>query len=677
MKPRQVWILLLIATLGGCFALLSGKSDLLVNLEMKSIDFRMLVKGNTAISEESRTVVVLIDDPALKPYPYRSPVPRDMLAKLITTLHHNGAKLIGLDVLLKERSWEREDVLLRSSMENSGKVVLVSAMRRGDENTVLDEADPYFLGAALASGVSDIPIDPADQVVRRMHPAWSIGGKETPALSTLLYLLSTGEGGDTIPALDIADRYLWDGGYLIRMTEPPSTVSMENKQIPVYPASALLTGYLPAEWFQDKVVLIGAGYEDNTDSYRTPYYTGAYGWPLTPGVEIHAAALETLQQQRFVVLPAPSLIFILAFGLGLLLLIVESRTNPLAGGVVLVLTLIVYALYALYRFDTSSEALPVVPISLALVLSFGLAVIYRALTEGRQKRWIQGAFGRYVSPDLVSMLVRRPEGMKLGGEEKELTVLFSDLQGFTTLSEGLSPTELVSLLNEYLEGMTDIILRHRGTLDKYEGDAIMAFWGAPLDDPDHALHAVQAALEMREFLAHLNERFKATGKPELVTRIGINSGKVVVGNIGSRQRFDYTVIGDEVNLASRLEGANKAYGTHLMIGERTRNLIGDAVMVRELDLIRVKGKRVPVQVFEVLSQSNGKDAVDRERLELFASALEQYRRRNWNAAEAGFQAVLDNMNDDAPSQVYLERCRLYAKTPPPEEWDGVFSMQSK
>ncbi len=658
-------------------ALFASNNELLGNLEMKSVDFRMRLKGDADVAETASTVVVLIDDAVLKQYPYRSPVPRQLLAKMIKELDRSGAKLIALDILLKDLSWKTEDALLRSAMLESGKVVLVSAMRDVEAGGTLDQANPYFLEAAIASGISDMPIDPADQVVRSMRPVWRVAGKDVPTLSMSLYLLSNGHDEEDLTAANIEQRFLLNSAYLIRMFEPPSTVSIQDRKISVYPASALLSGYLPEEWFKGKNVLIGAGYEDNTDSYRTPYYSGTYGWPLTPGVEIHAAALETLQQKGFIALSAKTLVFALAVGLGLLLLVLEVKTNSLLGGAFLVLILTGYGFIAVYRFEDANQALPFVPVSLALIVTYGMAVIYRALTEGRQKRWLQSAFGTYVSSDLVDMLVDRPDSMKLGGEEKEVTVLFSDLQGFTAISETMTPAHLVSLLNEYLEGMTEIILRHRGTLDKYQGDAIMAFWGAPVDDSEHALNAIKAALEMQQFSARLNERFRATGKPQLFTRIGINTGKVVVGNIGSKQRFDYTVIGDEVNLASRLEGANKAYATHLILGERTRYLAGEAVLVRELDLIQVKGKEIPVKIFEALSLANNQDDTEKKLCERFAVALEHYREGRWEEAEDGFLVLLDEKANDGPAQVFLERSRLYAKTPPPEGWGGVFVMQSK
>jgi len=673
MKSTRILFFLLIAIIGGTLPFLCHKSDFLHNLEMKTIDFRMLLQEEEKNLSNSKTVVILIDDAALKQYPYRSPVPRDMLAKMIAILDRSGAELIGLDILLKDFTWEREDALLRSAMIKSGRVVLVNAMRTDDNKTVLDQANDYFLEAALGSGLSDMPIDPTDQVVRTMKPYYQIQENSTPTLSTLLALLQTKASS---PKLVIEDKHLVNEEYVIKMTEPPSSVSAEGKNIPIYSASALLTGFLPEEWFRDKIILIGAGYEDNTDSYRTPYYVGKYGWPLTPGVEIHASALETLLNKNFVSFPNSTTVFFLAFGLCLALLFFEGVTNSLFAGFFSLLLLTGYGFFAAYRFEAENEALPFASISIALLFSYGAAVIYRGLTEGRQKRWIQNAFGMYISPDLVKILVNSPDSMKLGGEEKEVTVLFSDLQGFTTISEGLSPTELVSLLNEYLDGMTNIVLKHRGTLDKYEGDAIMAFWGAPLADSAHALHAIQAALEMQEFSEVLSKRFQAEGKPSLITRIGINTGKAVVGNIGSKKRFDYTLIGDEVNLASRLEGANKAYGTTLMIGEQTWSRVQEEVISRELDLIRVKGKQVPVKVFEVISLKEEKKD-DMLFLPSYTKALQEYRLMKWQEAEKCFLEVLEIKNDDGPSKTYLERCRNYQKVPPHENWDGVYVMQTK
>jgi adenylate cyclase len=252
-----------------------------------------------------------------------------------------------------------------------------------------------------------------------------------------------------------------------------------------------------------------------------------------------------------------------------------------------------------------------------------------------------------------------------------------DIQNFTTYSEELTPEQLMAQLNEYLSAMTAIVLAYEGFLDKYEGDAIMAIFGVPVDQPDHALRACQAALEMQDVLTLLRKKWRDEGKPEFCARIGINSGPMIAGNIGGAQRFDYTVIGDAVNLASRIEGVNKIYGTNILVSEFTRQLL-DGIKTRELDFIRVKGKTEPVKIYEVIAPPQTTlDAPTVQKLDSYARGLQLYRQKKWDEAIAEFEKCLRLDPEDGPSKVFIERCSFYRETPVSEDWDGVFEMESK
>jgi adenylate cyclase len=278
----------------------------------------------------------------------------------------------------------------------------------------------------------------------------------------------------------------------------------------------------------------------------------------------------------------------------------------------------------------------------------------------------------------VNELIAHPEKMRLGGERRELTVLFSDIAGFTTFSEKLPPEELVLVLNEYLSAMTEIVFNNDGTLDKYEGDAVMAFWGAPIELDNNALHACTAALEMQEKLVHIREKWSAEGKPNVQVRIGLNTGEMVVGNMGGTGKFDYTVIGDSVNLGSRLEGANKQYGTYIMASERTQELVKERFVFRELDLLVVKGKTKPIKVFELIGRKN--DSVSPKKIsaiEQYTIGLNLYRQKKFSEAIEKFNEALSIEPDDQPSRLYIERSQLYLTNPPPEEWNGVFILKTK
>jgi adenylate cyclase len=282
-----------------------------------------------------------------------------------------------------------------------------------------------------------------------------------------------------------------------------------------------------------------------------------------------------------------------------------------------------------------------------------------------------------VASSVVDQLLKEPDKLKLGGEKRVITVFFSDLASFTSLGEKLKPEDLVSLVNQYLGAMTESIFKSEGTIDKYAGDGIMAFWGAPIDQSDHALRACKAALDNWTALRGLWGEWETRGLPKLEARIGINTGPMVVGNIGSTVKTDYTVMGDAVNLGSRLEGANKAYGTRIMINESTRVAAGDAIVVRELDLLAVKGKVQGVRVYELLGLA-GDVPEDRVRGSLaYEEGLAAYRGRRWDDAERAFRRAIEILGEDKASRVFLERVARFRLSPPPADWDGTFSLLEK
>ena len=273
-------------------------------------------------------------------------------------------------------------------------------------------------------------------------------------------------------------------------------------------------------------------------------------------------------------------------------------------------------------------------------------------------------------------MAKDPEAFSLEGENRELTVLFSDVRGFTTISEGLEPKELTQLMNEYLTPMTHVIQHHRGTIDKYMGDAIMAFWGAPLEDPHHARHALQAAMDMFRSLELLRQDFAAKGWPPINIGIGINTGPMTVGNMGSEFRMAYTVMGDAVNLGSRLEGLTKQYGVNIIVSEFTRAQVPEFAF-RELDLVRVKGKDKPVAIYEPVCAAGEEDAATKDELKLYREALKLFRARNWDLAELQFLNLQKRYPERYLYNVYLERLTYYREEPPGADWDGAFTFKTK
>jgi adenylate cyclase len=309
----------------------------------------------------------------------------------------------------------------------------------------------------------------------------------------------------------------------------------------------------------------------------------------------------------------------------------------------------------------------------AVVTGFIGASLLNYGVEGKQRRFIKSVFRHYLSPDVIERVMRNPALLRLGGEKREVTSFFSDVAGFTTISESLAPEELVNLLNEYLSAMTDIILSSGGTLDKYEGDAIIAFWNAPLDQPDHALRACRAALSCQKRLAGLQSRFQEKYGRAVAMRIGLNSGAAVVGNMGSSRRFDYTAMGDTINLAARLEGACKQYQVPILIGEETYRRVQSEVVAREVDIIRVVGKKKPGAVYEIIGEKADLTPAERVRLNRYEEAREAYKRREWERAEALFGKI----EGDALASLYADRCRTLMQSPPAGDWDGVFDLKAK
>ncbi len=352
--------------------------------------------------------------------------------------------------------------------------------------------------------------------------------------------------------------------------------------------------------------------------------------------------------------------------------------RPLGGVIYSLLITLAILISAWTVFSTAALWQPIIGPLLTVLLTFTIHYTYRFMVEERDKRELRSIFSRYVSSSVVDELLKKPEMVKLGGEKRICTVMFSDLADFTSLSETTPPEQLVKLLNEYLTEMTHIILDNQGTLDKYEADAIMAIFGAPIELENHALLACKTALRMTEAISRIRESWKKRKLPELQQRIGINTGPMIIGNMGSDIRFDYTAIGDAVNLASRLEGANKLYGTQILISEAAYTMAREQVVVRQLDLVRLKGKREPVKIYELVAlKDDALDVKTREVLNYFQVGYQHYLSRNWDWAMNQFRQALQIKGNDGPSRLYLYRCQEFLENPPAPDWDGVYQLTSK
>lgn len=387
--------------------------------------------------------------------------------------------------------------------------------------------------------------------------------------------------------------------------------------------------------------------------------------------------VNTILQNKFIHKIPTIFNMVIALLISIMMGLIIQRLNARQSLVTIIIGFIVLNIILVFAFVIRQVWFDQLGISLAFLLPSLSISALKFISEESQKRFIKNAFAHYLSPKVIDTIIQNPDSFKLGGESRIITTFFSDVAKFSTISEKLTPTELVSLLNEYLSEMTDIILRYDGTVDKYEGDAIMAFWGAPHFLPDHAARACFAAIDMQKRLVELRAQWRNAGKDELFVRIGMNTGEAVVGNMGSRTRMDYTAMGDSVNLASRLEGANKFYGTSIMISENVYREVKDLVVVRPLDKIRVVGKAEPITVYELICRKEEISPEISELLSIYLEAHEYFTKRDWNKARAAFKAALKINPNDGPSLKFIERCTEYLKNPPSKNWDGVYSLKAK
>ncbi|MGI9102044.1 MAG: CHASE2 domain-containing protein [Terriglobales bacterium] len=463
-----------------------------------------------------------------------------------------------------------------------------------------------------------------------------------------------------------------DGSFLINFAGP-------FKTYPHYSMADVIDGTVPPQTFQGKIVLMGPTALGIADLRPMPFQTVDYF-----GVELHANVLDNLLNndvagrgflKRGVNEEILDVAFILVFGFGMGYLF--ARLKPLQSTFSMMAAVLAFMGITYFVFSHYGMWLYfVIPVG-TLVMNYGAITSFRMVFEEREKRKVRRTFERYVSPGVIRLIEQDPKKyFKTGGELKELTVMFSDIRSFTSISESLTPDELVHLLNEYLGEMTDILFKNWGTLDKYIGDALMGFWGSPFPQADHAKRGCAAALEMSLRLEELNLKWEMEGKKPLSIGIGINTGQVNVGNMGSNRRFAWTVMGDHVNLASRLEGQNKEYHTARIISEFTYAAVASDFVCRDLDRIRVKGKLKPVRIYELVGHA--KDAQKYNDLIMrWNDATAAYYRMAWDEAVQKFESLLGTYPNDGPTETFLKRSYDYYKQAPAKDWDGVYVATSK
>ena len=696
MQKRLIFILFGLVAAMSAFVLYRQAPVALQQIDYRLKDARFRVRG--PVKPPEQVVVVAIDHKSIKEIG-RWPWSREVTAGLIENLAYYGAKVTALDIVFSEPQNQVADQALSGAVTSSNNVVMGYFFR--EEQQVIDPVAQLQLETArvklvrVADGIESIPLTEYPSVDVNLavlgKGALDFGffnarpdGDGLYRRSILLLLYN----GDIYPSLALKALRHHQGGEIMLEVKPwgVDAIQLGDLRIPSREDGTLALNYYgPAGSFrtvsaadvikkrlkpaalQGAIAFVGATEIGIFDIRPTPFD------PTHPGVELHATVAANVLEGRFLrhdgTTQTLELVCLLA--LPVLLGIALAFAPGTFVGLIMFSGSIVFLWFVNYlTFAQGLRDMTLIYPLLGLGVTYLGSEAWRNLVVERKGRQLKKAFSNYVSPDLVKEIEKHPDRLVLGGEQRELSILFSDIRGFTTVSESLTPPELVTLLNEYLSPMTRIVLDERGTLDKFIGDAVMALFNAPLDVPDHAVHACRTAVRMLEELQRLNEGFAARGMHTLEIGVGINTGPAVVGNMGADIRFDYTAIGDAVNLASRLEGLNKYYGTHILVSEDTCQQVPVGLFTfREVDRVRVKGKQLPVVMYELMTAKQ-------ELLPRFEEALEHYRAMDFNRARQLFDNLIQGYAD-GPSRLYCQRCIEYLATPPPADWDGVYTAKGK
>jgi adenylate cyclase len=664
-------------------------------LEWKSWDLRLRLFSSP--SKASKDIVFFfIDQYSLDVYEKQQglpwPWPRQIYSAVVQYLQRGGAKACVFDLTLSENSRYgiEDDKIFSEAMAQAKNVLLtffLSGEDRETEEASFELLKRFSLKAKalpakilfssksvtlpvenlleVASGAGNVQFAPdGDGIYRRLPLVFRLKDMALPSLPLAAVNFLQGEQNlQNIP-------FDQSGQMIVHYHGPRGTYRTYSMAAIINSWAQMEEGktpQIPPQEFLGKIVLVGTSAPGLYDLKSSPFSA------VYPGTEILATAIDNLLQQDFIRIPSQVFLWGLALFLALLTGIGTSYLKRIWKIILFFMFCLALPAGAVSLAFISRYWLDFVTPLLVVVLSFFGASLLNYSFEGRQRRFIKSVFRHYLSPEVIERIIENPALLQLGGEEREITSFFSDVTGFTAISESLSPEELVNFLNAYLSEMTDIILSTGGTLDKYEGDAIIAFWNAPLDQPDHALRGCRAALCCQRRLGELRPVFKQRFGHELAMRIGLNSGRAVVGNMGSRKRFDYTAMGDPVNLASRLEGACKQYNVPILVGDTTYELVKEGVVARDVDIIRVVGKKRPVHVYQIIGEKGELSAAQIEKVNIFNQAVESYRVRQWEKSLALFQ----KLEDDMLSKMYISRCLSFKQFPPQDAWDGVYELKSK
>ena len=691
------------------------RTEVFQTLERKAYDILLRVRGERPHRDD--IVLVRIDEYTINKMNNEYPLPRDQVGAVMTILSAYGAKAVALDVFMPPSRDSLENALMVEYLANaSGTYQVIGAfipsrssaqqvMTGGIDSTAfwvlrdfgipapanhhfprspfIDDY-PFDELASVTTGVghTTLILDSLDGIMRSAPVFVEYAGRLFPSLGMALALHEFNIPLSGVRFVDSQEgtyvlagpvQFLTGdlGQVMINFIGPQDSVFTEVSFFDILAAAQDQNEEFLRQ-FQNKICIIGPTAKSIGDYYSMPYSEGA------PGYTAHANLYDTIVTQSFIY-PAGLTVrlFIVAI-LVLIICMVAATRSTKAAVLTGFLLSVLYCLFAYFTFASGNRLYGVVEPLTAIALSFGISLTYRAATEGAQRRMITTMFEKYVDKAVVQQLIDDPSQLKLGGQTVDLTILFADIKGFTSISEQLSPANLVKLVNTYLTEMAEIIMKQRGTVDKFIGDAIMAFWGAPLGDPESEFRACVAALEMQKRLGAIQAKWKKFGNVTVRQRVGLNTGISLVGNMGSESKFNYTAVGDAVNLASRLEGVNKQYGTTILLSEFTHRRVDKKVVAREIDKVQVVGRTEPVTMYELMALAD-RPLADNTKyfLDLYQDGLKAYQTRKWDEGIAYFEAALSYMQNDPVSQMYIERMKLYKLNPPDDDWNGVFVLMSK
>jgi adenylate cyclase len=631
------------------------------SLERTGLDLLFLMRGTRP--SPAQVLVVAIDDDSywLKGVDPEGAWPRSLHAELIRTLHAQGARAVAFDVLFVEAGDPEQDDAFEQALADTGITVLGATVEQIEDprfrRARLIEPHPRFAAAAAAVADVNLPTD-RDGVIRS---TWLLHD-ERPSLALAAYQVATGDEVSGERSTRLIDYY-----------GPARTIPT----ISIYQALEP-DQYLPQGFFKDRIVFVGLSQDVAAgpaakDAFLTPF-RGRGGRP-TYGVEIHATiAANLLEGRRINILPrvVEWVVFIL-LPVAAVLILMYSR--PVLGVLVLIGFEALVLISGHVAFTTKQLWIPLlVPALVQLPMAYVLSLIWYYLTTVRERERIRQAFSFYLSPEMSELIAENPDSLDVGGEEMEATAMFTDIKGFSSIAEILNARETATLLNEYFSGVTQHIFEVGGTLIKYIGDAVFAIWGAPVKRSDHATAACLAAVG----LVRTQETVSLGAAGYLITRIGVHTGHMLVGNLGSAQRFDYTAIGDAVNLASRLEGINKPFGTLAIASGETISQTNGQFEVRRLGRIRVVGRKEPVEIYQLLGCLGDQIDFTGAARDRFKEALEHYTAGRLQEAEACFRETEELCDGkDGPSRFYLDRISSLKAEPLPSDWDGVVNFTSK